>query len=45
MAEILAAVATKILAGLVEAIALRLLWQLWSAYAPVLRGAFRPAAA
>lgn len=45
MAEILAAVATKILAALVEAIVLRLVWQLWSAYSPYLRKASAPVAA
>ncbi|WP_189186730.1 hypothetical protein [Streptomyces albiflavescens] len=45
MAEILAAVATKITVALVEAIVLRLVWQLWSAYSRSLRTAFAPAAA
>lgn len=44
MAEILAAVATKILVGIVETIILRLVWQMWSAYLPYLRRAFAPAA-
>ena len=45
MAEILAAVATKIVVALVEALLLRLVWQLWSAYAPTLLRAFAPTAA
>ncbi|MGW7522076.1 hypothetical protein [Streptomyces sp. NPDC054783] len=45
MAEILATVAMKIVVALAEAIILRLVWQLWSAYAPTLRRAFAPAAA
>ncbi|MEV6840372.1 hypothetical protein AB0N17_38750 [Streptomyces sp. NPDC051133] len=43
MAEILAAVATKIVVALVEALVLRLVWQMWSAYAISLRRAFAPA--
>ncbi|WP_225829958.1 hypothetical protein [Streptomyces sp. NK08204] len=45
MAEILAAVATKIAVAVVEAIVMRLLWQLWSAYAGSARTAWAPAAA
>ncbi|MFD5792111.1 hypothetical protein ACFWIO_00985 [Streptomyces diastatochromogenes] len=45
MAEILAAVATKIVVALLEAIVLRLVWQLWTTYARSLRTAFAPAAA
>lgn len=45
MAEILAAVATKIVGALVEALVLRLLWQMWSAYSPSLLRVVRPAAA
>ncbi|WP_189308887.1 hypothetical protein [Streptomyces brasiliensis] len=44
MAEILAAVATKIAVALVEAIVLRLVWQLWSACSQSLRTAFAPVA-
>ncbi|MFI9803176.1 hypothetical protein ACIHEJ_02160 [Streptomyces sp. NPDC052301] len=43
MAEILAAVATKIVVALVEALVLRLVWQMWSAHAVSLRKAFTPA--
>ncbi|MFE1882035.1 hypothetical protein [Streptomyces diastatochromogenes] len=45
MAEILAAVATKIAVALLEAIVLRLVWQLWTTYTRSLRTAVAPGAA
>jgi hypothetical protein len=45
MVEILAAVATKIAVAVVEALVLRLVWQLWTTYARSLRTAFVTAAA
>ncbi|WP_167459007.1 MULTISPECIES: hypothetical protein [Streptomyces] len=45
MAEILAAVATKIAVALAEAFIMRLVWQLWSAYSRSVRTVSAPAAA
>ncbi|WP_181139183.1 hypothetical protein [Streptomyces sp. Ru72] len=45
MGQILVAVATKIGAALAEALILRLVWQLWAAYARHQRTATAPTAA
>ncbi|GAA3480006.1 hypothetical protein GCM10018966_065030 [Streptomyces yanii] len=44
MAEILAAVAMKIVVALAEAIILRLVWELWATCSRSIRTAFVPAA-